>query len=249
MTDSNYVWLPPPTDWVLLSDDVHVWSASLKLPTSRIQQLAQRLSTDEYMRAERFYFERDRKRFIVGRGLLRTILGYYLGIEPNLLQFCYGPQGKPALAETLSGSRLNFNLSHSQELVLYAVAREREIGVDIEHIRPITEVEQLAARFFSVREHAMFCALPPSQKLAAFFSCWTRKEAYVKATGDGLTFPLDQFDVSLSPGEPARLLSVKGDRSTVTRWSLQDLRPSPGYVAALAVEGQDWHLTCWQWSD
>jgi 4'-phosphopantetheinyl transferase len=233
----------------LLSDDVHVWFTFLNQPASRVQQLAQMLSADERTRAERFYLERDRKRFIAGRGLLRTILGCYSGIDASRLQFCYGHHGKPALAETPGRSRLSFNLSHSQELILYAITREREIGVDVEHIRPISEFEQIAERCFSAREIAVFRALPPSQKLAAFFNAWTRKEACLKAMGDGLAFPMEQLDVSLSPGEPARLYDIKGYHSTVPHWSLQELTPAPGYVAALAVEGHGWRLKFWQWPD
>jgi len=248
MTDCDRMWVHPPSDLTLSSNDIHVWRAALDQPTSCFQQLAQSLCAQERVRAERFYFERDRKHFVVGRGILRTILGLYLGIEPSQLQFYYGPRGKPALTETYGGGWLRFNLSHSQGLALYAVTRDREIGIDIEHIRPMPEAEQIAVRFFSVQENAVFRTLPPSQKQTAFFNCWTRKEAYIKALGDGLALPLDQFDVSLAPGEPARLLSIKGDRA-ITRWFLQELTPAPDYVAALAVEGQGWCLTCWQWSE
>jgi len=249
MTAFNRTWAYPHTDLVLSKDDIHVWRASLDQPTLCFQQLAQHLCADENRRAERFYFDCDRKHFIVGRGILRTILGQYLGIEPSQVQFCYGSRGKPALTQTCGGDWLRFNLSHSQELVLYAIAREREIGIDIEHIRPMPEAEQIVERFFSVRENAVFRALLPSQKQAAFFNCWTRKEAYIKALGDGLALPLDQFDVSLSPDEPARLLGIKGDRFAAESWSLQELIPEPGYVAALAVEGQDRSFSCWQWQE
>ncbi|WP_250124597.1 4'-phosphopantetheinyl transferase superfamily protein [Chroococcidiopsis sp. CCMEE 29] len=249
MTDLDYVWLPPPTDLTVTSSDVHVWRAALAQPAARVQQLVQTLSADERIRAERFYFERDRNRFIVGRGLLRIVLSRYLGIAPDQLQFYYGSRGKPALAETLSESKLRFNLSHSEEMALYAVTRDREIGIDIEYIRPITEMEQIAKRFFSIQENAVFCTLPPNQKQTAFFNCWTRKEAYVKAIGDGLALSLTQFDVSLTSGEPARLLAIQGDRSAANHWSLQEVKPAPGYVAALAVEGHGWNLSCWQWQD
>jgi 4'-phosphopantetheinyl transferase len=232
----------------LLSDDVHVWCAFLDQPAARAQQLAQTLSADERMRAERFYFERDRKRFIVGRGLLRTILGCYLGIAPNRLQFCYGPRGKPDLAEICGGRKLCFNLSHSQGLALYGITRDRKIGIDLEHIRPISKTEQIAERFFSVRENAVFRALPPSKKQVAFLNCWTRKEAYLKAIGEGLVRSLEQIEVSLAPGEPARLLSIEGDLQSAERWILQELTPALGYVAALVVEGYGWRLKCWQWT-
>jgi 4'-phosphopantetheinyl transferase len=229
--------------------DVHVWRASLAQPAWRVRQLAHTLSSDERARAERFHFERDRHHFIVGRGLLRVILSRYLGSEPQHLAFCYGAHGKPALVPPSAEETLRFNLSHAHGLVLYGVARTREIGLDLERIRPIPEAEQIAERFFSAQEHAILRALPASQKAEAFFNGWTRKEAYIKALGDGLTKPLDQFDVSLVPGEPARLLRVEGDAQEVARWGLQSFVPAGGYVAALAVEGQGWHVTYWEWVD
>ncbi len=249
MSTFNCVWKCPPRDLVLSKDDIHVWRASLDQPTSCFQRLVHTLSKDEKIRAERFHFEQDRKHFIVGRGILRTILGRYLGIEPNQLEFCYGIHGKPALTEICNRDLLCFNLSHSQGLALYAVTRDRNIGIDIEYIRPIAELEQLAERFFSVQENAVFRALTPNQKQVAFFNCWTRKEAFLKATGDGLALPLNQFDVSLSPDEPARLLSIKGDHFAASRWFLQELTPAPDYVAAIAVEEYRCCITRWQFSN
>ena len=238
----------PPKNLKLSRDDVHVWRATLDQPAEYVRQLAQSLSEDERLRAERFYFERDRSRFIVGRGLLRFILSRYLEIPANKLQFCYSSRGKPELVETSSAYKLRFNVSHSQGLVMYAVTRDRSIGIDVEYIRPMPEAEQIVKSFFSVYENNVFQHLPLCQKQLAFFNCWTRKEAFVKAIGDGLSLPLDQFDVSLIPGEPARLLEIKGDRSS-TCWSLQDLTLDPGYAAALAVEGQGWNLSCWEWEE
>lgn len=248
MADIDNTWQPPPTHLLLSSHDVHVWRANIDQPEARVQQLAQTLSADERSRAERFYFKHDHQRFIVGRGLLRKILGCYLGVAGHQLQFCYGTRGKPKLAAISGVSQLNFNLSHSQGLALYAVTRDREIGIDIEYVRQIDAVEQIVKRFFSVQENAVFCKLPLEQKQAAFFNCWTRKEAVVKAIGDGLALPLNQFDVSFLPGEEAKLLSLKGDRA-VNRWCLQELKPDPNYVAAIAVEGHGWNLSCWQCPD
>ena len=241
-------WCSPPKSLKLSSDDVHVWRATLDRPAEYVRQLAQILSEDERLRAERFYFERDRSRFIVGRGLLRFILSRYLEIPANKLQFCYSSRGKPELVETSSAYKLRFNVSHSQGIVLYAVTRDRSIGIDVEYIRPMPEAEQIVNSFFSVYENNVFQRLPLCQKQLSFFNCWTRKEAFVKAIGDGLSLPLNQFDVSLIPGEPARLLGIRGDRS-LTCWSLQDLTLDPGYVAALAVEGQSWNLSCWEWQE
>jgi 4'-phosphopantetheinyl transferase len=205
------------------------------------------LAADERARAERFYFQRDRERFVVARAALRAILGGYLNSTPESLSFCYGSRGKPALAADCSQDAIRFNVSHSGDVALYAVTRAREVGVDVELIRPELNAERLAERFFSPREIDTLRTLPADLRRHAFFLAWTRKEAYVKATGDGLSLPLNQFAVSLIPGEPAALLSAEGDPREALRWSLRELTPGPGYVAALAVEGHGWSLACWDW--
>jgi 4'-phosphopantetheinyl transferase len=244
-------WEEPPVDLALLSDDIHVWRASLDQPAACAQRLAQTLSAEERWRAERFHFERDRLRFIVSRGVLRMILGRYLGIEPGRLQFDYSLHGKPSLAKmpNRGGGKIYFNLSHSHGLALYAIAQEQEIGIDLEYIRPIVEADQIVQQFFSNRERAMFCALPMNQKQGAFFNCWTRKEAYLKASGRGLDWPLDKVEVSLAPGEPARLLSIAGDHQEASSWFIQALTPVPGYVAALAVKGHGWQFNYWDFDE
>ncbi len=171
----------------------------------------------------------------------------YLDLAPEDIQFSYAPQNKPALIDTRQNNNLQFNLSHSQNQALYAFACHREVGVDIEQIRAMSDAEGVARRFFSAREYAVFQALPPQQRDEGFFNCWTRKEAYIKALGDGLSHPLGTFDVSLWPGEPAALLAVRGDPGEVSRWSMRALTPVPGYVAALVVEAHDWTLKCWHW--
>jgi 4'-phosphopantetheinyl transferase len=232
-----------PANLILADNEVHIWSAALERPSAQVEQLAQTLSADEQARADRFYFERDRLRFIVGRGLLRVILGRYLGLEPAGMYFDYSAQGKPALAETglEDKRRLCFNLAHSHRLAVYAFSRGREIGVDVEHIRPIAEAEQIAERFFSAPEITLLQALPLQQKQETFFIIWTRKEAYLKAVGAGLARPLDQFDVSLGPK-----LVIPGDPQEAARWSICDLKPAEGFVAALAVTGNDWQLKIFQ---
>lgn len=248
MTGYDCLWERPPANANLLHDDIHVWCAWLDQSIPSLEWLTQTLSVDERMRAERFQFEQDRQRFIIGRALLRTILGYYLGIEPGRLHFCYGMYGKPALPQMSGTSTLRFSLAHAHGLALYAVTRDREIGVDLEHIRHIAENEQIVDRYFSDREKAVFRALTADKQQEAFFTYWTCKEAYLKASGEGLTRPLNQIDVSLVPGEPARLMSVDGDVKEASRWTLQELRPVPGFVAALVVAGQGWRLSCWNWS-
>lgn len=244
---SDQHWRHPPPELSLSAQDVHAWRASLKQPPEDMRELMRALSDDEVVRAERFHFERDRRRFIVGRGVLRAILGRYLGAEPRQVRFDYADHGKPYLSGKFSG-RLFFNLAHSHELALYAFTREREIGVDVERVHPLEDAEQIAARFFAKKEVAAFRNVPESQKLEAFFNCWTRKEAFIKAIGDGLTYPLDQFEVSLIPAQPARLLSVQGSITKATHWSLEALIPDAGYVGAIIVQGQGWQLKCWQWS-
>jgi 4'-phosphopantetheinyl transferase len=246
MTIVDQAWLPPPADLNLSSNEVHVWRACLNLPASHIHRLRHTLAADELARAERFHFEKDRQHFIAGRGLLRVILSRYLEAEPGQLRFRYSDYGKPALMLSPGQVPLNFNLSHSNGLALYAVTQGREVGIDLEKVRSDLEYEEIAERFFSPQENAVLRRLPAEVKPRAFFNCWTRKEAYIKARGEGLSLPLDQFDVSLAPGEPARLLHVRGNSQEVGHWSLQALTPAPDYVAALAVEGSDWRLKCWQ---
>ncbi|MEK7277570.1 MAG: 4'-phosphopantetheinyl transferase superfamily protein [Chloroflexota bacterium] len=225
-------------------EPIQLWSLSLDALAPDLHRFDSILSADERARSDRFHFRRDRERFIVCRGALRIILGRSLGIEPEAVRFQYGPNGKPGLAHDTS---LRFNVSHSREAALIAVARGTEIGVDIERIRHEADFEMMAGRFFSRREAAAQRALPESQSVNAFFKCWTRKEAYLKARGDGLSFPLDGFDVSV--GGEAALLENRVDPDEVGRWSLRDVSDeAAGYAAALAVEGADWEVARWQFS-
>jgi 4'-phosphopantetheinyl transferase len=248
MTSPDRLWHPPPPELSLSSAGVHIWRAALDPAASCVEQLRRTLSADELHRAARFHFPRDRRRFIVARGVLRNILGRYLGVSPVELGFHYSAYGKPALAD-MAEEGLRFNLSHAHEMALFAVTCGREIGVDIEYLQREIACEEIAERFFSAHERASLHAVSAELKHQAFFNCWTRKEAYIKAHGEGLSLPLDQFDVSLGPGEPAALLATRGDPREALRWSLQALTPGPGYVAAVAVEGQGWHLICWQWRE
>ncbi|MGA2604135.1 MAG: 4'-phosphopantetheinyl transferase superfamily protein [Verrucomicrobiia bacterium] len=242
-------WRAPPETLVLGDDEIHVWRATLDQTPSQIQGFLHNLAADEQAKAERFYFERDREHFIAARGVLRAILGGYLNRAPESLSFCYSSHGKPALAGESDGEPIRFNVSHSYGVALYAITRGREVGIDLERIRFDLAVAEIAERFFSRREVAMLRTLPTEAQRQAFFRCWTRKEAYIKARGEGLSLPLDQFDVSLAPGEPAAVLGTQRDPSEAARWSLQELTLAPGYVAALAVEGHGWRLSCWQWPD
>ena len=247
--DGPFRWSLPPSKLELSSNEVHVWLTKLNSLTRHAQQMAQCLNEDESVRAQRFHFEQDKARFIVCRGALRTIIGCYLHIEPSGVRFSYGPHGKPYLEETVGDSTFRFNLGHSNDIALCAFTRCREIGVDIEYIRDLPDADQIAYRFFSADEIATLHALPASQRRQAFFNCWTRKEAYIKATGKGLSQPLDQFEVSLAPTEPASLRSVKGAPEEASRWSLKALTPASGYAAALAVEGHNWRPAFWEFPE
>jgi 4'-phosphopantetheinyl transferase len=244
---SENEWKPPPRRLILERDTVHVWRVSLAQPQARIQTFLQLCTPDERARAEAYHFQRDRERFIAARGALRTILARYLPRTPEQLRFTYSRYGKPALLETMNERGLRFNISHAHELALCAVTRGREVGVDIEFIREDFASLDIAGRFFSQAEVAALRALPPGAQTLAFFNCWTRKEAYIKARGEGLSHPLDCFTVSLIPGEPARLLSTKNDPQEVSHWCLHELATGAGYAAAIAVEGGPCRLDCWQW--
>lgn len=227
--------------------DVHVWFVDLCAPISQINRLQKVLSSEERCRAERFKFEKDRVRYIVAHAALRRILAGYLELDPSQLEFREGQYGKPELVLTPQPQpqALNFNLSHSHEAALVAVTLGRQIGVDIEYIKRGFEWEEVAARFFAPGEVARLRALPQEQQRRAFFTCWTRKEAYIKAKGGGLSIPLQEFEVSLSPGEPASLLSCSNDTEEAARWSLAEIDAGLDYAAATAVEGDGWQLKYW----
>jgi 4'-phosphopantetheinyl transferase len=240
------VWHVPRGNYVLPPDEVHVWRASLRRLQGQLAGLKHLLSPEERERAERFHFAADRQRSILARGLSRLLLGHCAGRAANQLQFHHGKFGKPILAGGLHPS-LQFNVSHSGDIVLIALSRGRALGIDIERIRMDVAIREIAARFFSAGECSALETVAPASRYEAFFACWTRKEAYLKARGDGLSLPLAQFDVSLLPGDPPRLLATRHDPAEVQRWTLSALEGGGGYKAALAVEGRDWKLKCWDW--
>lgn len=203
------------------------------------------LDEGEQRRAQRYLREHDRSRFITAHGILRVLLGRYLAIEPRTLAFVSGPYGKPALVPGLSSLSLRFNISHSHDVALFAFANGREVGVDIEYKRPLGDMEQIAHRFFSPQETASLLSLPPEALPRAFYNCWSRKEAFIKATGRGLSQSLASFDVSLLPDEPVALLAMRDDACAAAHWTLHALPEVTGYAAALAVEGEVDVLDCW----
>ncbi len=231
----------------LQGNEVHVWQAALA-PRPDMPCLHELLSPDERAQAGRFRHARDRDRYILSHAFLRAVLGRYLGVDPVQLAFSCGPHGKPALACGAGSAALRFNLTHAHELALLAVAWRREIGIDAEYVRPDLPYEEMARRFLACEEVAALAALPLAVQPWAFCRLWTRKEAYLKARGDGLAFPPDRVHVSPAH-EPAALLSAGGDAAEAARWSLYDLAPAPGYVATLAVQGQPLPPRQWHWPE
>lgn len=254
-------WPPPPKDWAnrladLPSDpanracgqsvnSVHIWAASLQVSPEALTKFAVSLAPDERERAARFHFPIHRDRFIAGRGLLRKLLASYLGKEPGALEFIYGPQGKPSL--TGPAGTLHFNVAHSEDLLLIALSRSGIVGVDVEQVRTLPDFEELVAGFFSPHESSRYRSLPARQKPAAFFNLWTRKEAWLKATGEGITHLLNQVEVSFLPSEQARLLRLPAAYLNTLSWSLYELAPKPGFAGALAHAGEAPTLHCWRY--
>ena len=231
MTQKGSRWQIAPSSWSLSSGVVDVWAFDRESPVEDVSQLGATLSADERARASRFRFDRDRNQFMTARGALRTLLGGYLAVQPAELIFEYGTHGKPTLAGRYQGS-LKFNVSHSQGLALVAVSPDVEVGIDVEGIRPMPDAVEIAARFFSPREAAELRALPAVSRISAFFACWTRKEAYLKAVGRSLAALGDQDDA--------------GERQ---QWSHHYLPPLPGYAAALVTRGHPRGVQFWSTSN
>lgn len=245
----HLTWPSPPSALSLGAREVHVWTARLNLPPERAAAYEATLSPDERTRAARFFFERDSRRFAAGRGMLRAILGHYLGQMPAQIRFDYSERGKPSLSSSGKSEQLHFNLAHSDELAVVAVSKISGIGVDVEKLRPIKDFAEIAERFFSGRENKALKSAPEHERELCFFNLWTRKEAWLKATGDGIGELLNQVEVSFNPGEPARLLRLFNSATGAKKWSLQELHPAPGYVGALAVRATDFQVHCWRWPE
>ncbi len=243
----SFEWRVPPERIALSGSAVHVWRAALNLAEAQVAALGATLNADEQARAARLRVEDKRRAFVAARGILRDILGRYQGLSPSDIQFAYTAQGKPELAAAQAGG-LHFNLAHSGDLALVALARGRPLGVDLERKLPREAPDLLVERFFSAGERAAFGRVPPEHKALAFLLGWTRKEAYLKARGEGLTLPLNQFEVTLSPGEPPALVADWHSPPSATPWVLLDVEAGAGYVGALAVPGPVGELAAWQWS-
>lgn len=228
--------------------EVHLWYAHLVRPPEAVEELTALLSSDEIERARRFRFERHRRRFLVRRGLLRRLLGAYLDVDPASVEFTYGARDKPSVGTEGDGNRrLEFNLSDSEELAAYAVARGVELGVDVEVLREMPDALSIAESFFSESEREVLRSVPEERRARAFFHCWTRKEAYLKAIGEGLAEPLDSFSVSLLPGEEARFLDFRSESEDPASWTLVHLSPNDGAVGALALRRLGFSVTELGW--
>lgn len=236
--------LPPgPRD-----GEVHAWGIPVDAPPAPVELLRSVLSADERERAGRFRFEDDRRRYIVGRGVLRILLGHCVGIEPQRLTFGYGPHGKPFLAPPAGPVPLEFNVSHSGRWVLIGITRGRTVGVDLERIRPVEDLEAIAVRHFTATEAAGILSFTGERRTAAFFACWTRKEAYIKADGAGLSEPLDRFEVSVLPEDAIGRVRVGEASGGPTRWTFWSLLPEPGYLAAVVAVAPESALVARKWS-
>lgn len=233
---------------VLSSGRVNVWFAMLDRPGMGVHRLARLLDPSERGKAESFRFERDRNRFVAAKAVLRTILGTCLGENPRRIAFLRGRYGKPVLPEEFGGGRVRFNMSHSHGAALVAVALGREVGVDLESVRPLDNPDDLSESAFSPAERDAIRSLPEGARLRAFFDCWTRKEAFIKAVGAGLSFPLKGFDVSIAPGAGPRAIVVRENPRDGVRWMLHSMDIHPAYAAALVAEGADWQLEFRHWN-
>jgi 4'-phosphopantetheinyl transferase len=230
----------------LSNNEVHIWTMPTEASDAVVVQFERVLSEDEAKRAARFRFSHLRDSFVITRGVLRHLLGRYLSLEPARLCFSYGDKGKPAVA---SEGNLQFNLTHSVGIAAVAFTTGCQLGIDAEHIRPVKEMQQIADRNFSAEEATELMRLPESEREPAFFRCWTRKEAYIKAIGDGLSCALDSFQVTLLPNMPPRLIHIGGDSVAAEMWSLHDLCVAPDYASALAYRDRERSVSIFPVSD
>lgn len=234
-------WLTTDTFPSLNKRGVTVWRVHIAPPHPT---LIHHLSADEQARAARFKSDRARDQFITSHAALRILCGHYLNLPPIEITFHNSAFNKPGL----DNGYLYFNLAHSNQLALIAFSRHFEVGIDLEWIHPVPEMDEIAKNYFSPFEAAIFESLPNNLKQNAFFTCWTRKEAFIKAVGEGLSFPLNQFEVTLKPDEPARLQSIRGSKEDAALWNLCAFKPQQGYLAALAYQGPSMPVSFYDFS-
>ena len=238
------MWLNAPDNLILSDEEVHIWRADLEVDECFQSSFLKLLSPDEKNRARKFRFAKDSRNFIAARGILRLLIGKYLEINPAEISFQYSKFGKPGI---VNNNSLQFNISHSQNIALFAFTKRFNIGIDVEFVNPDIEVKDIAANFFSKNEILNLLALAEEQQTLGFFNCWTRKEAFIKAVGEGLSFPLDKFEVSLEPDKPAKLLATDWEPEAVSKWSIYSMSPAANFVGSLAIEGFVDQVKFWNW--
>lgn len=236
-------WAASPPELGLVPGEIHVWRAYLEHEGPHLTELPSTLAPDEQARANRYFLASDRNHYVAARGILRELLGRYVGCSAREVRFEYGPHGKPFLGPEFHRFPIRFNISHSHGLALFAFGLGCDVGLDVELVRSDFGGNDIAERYFAPQEVQELQGLPTALQAEGFFLCWTRKEAYLKARGEGLHIPLESFYVSLTPGLPERLHSTDA-----ARWSLRSLRPDQRYVGALVVGGHEWSLRCWDWT-
>lgn len=233
--------------YTLGRDEVHVWLTRTAWPAACIGALTEILAPEEQQKAKRFRFQQDAERHIISRALVRLLLGHLLNTRPESLRFRYNGFGKPSISQAQNKRSLQFNVSHSGDLILIALAVDSQVGVDVERVREDLDIESIAKHLFSAHERADLAALSSDQRHQGFFRCWSRKEAFIKARGEGLSLPGHRFDVTLNPGEPAGLLATRPDPSEASRWVIRDVHVGRHHVAAIAKEGRGCRLDTIEW--
>ncbi|HTI14908.1 MAG TPA: 4'-phosphopantetheinyl transferase superfamily protein [Dictyobacter sp.] len=235
MTENSLLWNTPPSSLALSEDEVHIWRTPLSFNEPLTRRLRDILIPEEQTKAQKFYFEKDRQHWTAARAILRILLGMYLNIAPSRVQFHSNQYGKPSLA-LHHASSITFNLSHSQGYALYAFTHTKQLGIDIEYMKADIDYASIAQHYFSPYEQETLASLPAEKQKIAFYYGWTRKEAYIKARGKGLSIPLNQFDVTLQPGKPAQFLQSREPDQANQQWSLYNIALDDDFAAALAVE-------------
>jgi len=240
------LWPVSPHQVNIEAEEIHLWCASLGDFEEGVFRLEALLAPDERERAGKFHFLSDRRNYTLRRGLLRLLLSKYLTRPPREITFQYGRLGKPELDPDRIRQPIAFNASQSQGLAVYAVSRPGPIGVDVEKVREVPHFEEIANRFFSKREAESLMKLPRESRLEAFFTGWTRKEALLKSTGEGVGERMATVEVTLIPGGVAEILSFKGEAKPLSDWYLHSFSPAPGYLTAIAVKGRPAHVSLWK---
>ncbi len=241
----NNLWNTPPRNLSCGANEAHIWLARVDVHKNNISLYKSLLPSEELVRAGKFVRRDDRDSYLLSRVALRDIVSRYLNVGFNDVSFFRNEYGKPFIAKEINRENMECNLSHSGDIVLIGMSKGGKIGIDIERIREMDEMDALVRDYFSTIEQEYFKSLSPGEKIGAFFACWSRKEAYIKARGKGLSYPLDSFSVSVGPGDDAALLH--DDHENISEWSLKDIAYSPDYAGAVAVKGRNLDYRYYRW--